>query len=278
MVIIMERREKGFTLVELLAVIVILAILALIAIPNVSSLVRKSKTNMFCKKVESIEAAAKNYAQDNLSNLATSEKTTVANRIPLSFLVEKGYLNKDSKDCIVGTNCVLDERSNTYLDNNYVEIYSENNRLYGRYLYSREDATNNICHKKDSTSYSVSEYGTYNQSANTKTNDYSRFDINSPINSANTTSNLPFYFDLYVDGVKISSGVSDYCSGGVCSGRGIKKGSVYEIKNIRSRSDMPGFTCQEYGYAKNSYALSGVLIDDSVSVDVVCLNPKMPNE
>ena len=38
MVIIMQKK-KGFTLVELLAVIVILAILALIAVPNVSSLV-----------------------------------------------------------------------------------------------------------------------------------------------------------------------------------------------------------------------------------------------
>ena len=64
---------------ELLATIVILAILALIAVPNVSSLVRKSKANMFCKKVESIEAAAKYYAQDYLSDCHKRKKAIISN-------------------------------------------------------------------------------------------------------------------------------------------------------------------------------------------------------
>lgn len=159
MVIIMIRKDKGFTLVELLAVIVILAILALIAVPNVSSLVMKSKNNMFCKKVESIEAAAKNYAQDNFSDIISSEETIVVDKIPLGTLVEKGYLSKDSKDCTIGTNCVLDERNNTYLDNHYVQIYSKNNRLYGRYLYDSNDANGKVCGEK--ITYHTNTYSTY---------------------------------------------------------------------------------------------------------------------
>ena len=160
MVIIMQKK-KGFTLVELLAVIVILAILALIAVPNISSLVRKSKTNMFCKKVESIEAAAKYYAQDYLSDLATTDGTIVANKIPLRLLVEKGYLKKDKEKCTIGVDCVTDPRDNSSLDNNYIDIYSENNRLYGRYLYTSLDATNKVCGEK--VTYNINEYGQYEE-------------------------------------------------------------------------------------------------------------------
>ena len=138
------KKNKGFTLVELLAVIVILAIVSLVAVPSINGLLRKSRTNMFCKKVESIEAAAKYYAQDNLSDLGSDSKMVIANKIPIRLLVEKGYLKKDSDNCTVGSNCVTDPRDKSSLDNNYIDIYSENNRLYGRYLYNNDDANNNV--------------------------------------------------------------------------------------------------------------------------------------
>lgn len=267
MVIIMQKK-KGFTLVELLAVIVILAILALIAVPNVSSLVRKSKTNMFCKKVESIEAAAKYYAQDYLSDLTTTDGTIVANKIPLRLLVEKGYLKKDKEKCTIGVDCVTDPRDNSSLDNNYIDIYSENNRLYGRYLYNDSDIQNKVCGEK--VTYARNVYGTFNNAE--AQNEYGRFDVNSPINPGDTIHNLPFSFDLYLDGKLVAKGINDYCNGGTdCVGDGHKKGTVYEITNIRPRSDMPKFKCTKYGFKEGGNALGGVLINDNTSVDVVCL-------
>ncbi len=53
-------RRKGFTLVELLAVIAILAILTIIALPNVLELFKNAKKNAFFNEVQSIYESAKN--------------------------------------------------------------------------------------------------------------------------------------------------------------------------------------------------------------------------
>lgn len=257
-------KNKGFTLVELLAVIVILAIVSLIAVPSVNGLLRKSRTNMFCKKVESIEAAAKYYAQDNLSDLATDSKMVIANKIPIRLLVEKGYLKKDSDNCTVGSNCVTDPRDKSSLDNNYIDIYSENNRLYGRYLYNSEDADAKICGEK--VTYNVNEYGTYAETGNFS--GYSRFDVNSSINpdSNKWYSDLPVYFDLYIDDKLVARQVSDFCRENT-----YKKGQTYKITNIKPRN---GYSCSEYGFGDKAgtFALSGVLTSDSTSIDIICKN------
>ena len=254
-------KNKGFTLVELLAVIVILAIVSLIAVPSVNGLLRKSRTNMFCKKVESIEAAAKYYAQDNLSDLATDSKMVIANKIPIRLLVEKGYLKKDSDNCTVGTDCVTDPRDKSSLDNNYIDIYSENNRLYGRYLYNSEDVDNKICGEK--VTYNVNEYGTYAEAGNFS--GYSRLDVNSSINSSNMYSDLPVYFDLYIDDKLVARQVSDFCRENT-----YKKGQTYKITNIKPKS---GYSCSEYGFGNiaGTFALSGVLTSDSTSIDIICV-------
>lgn len=255
------KKNKGFTLVELLAVIVILAIVSLIAVPSVNGLLRKSRTNMFCKKVESIEAAAKYYAQDNLSDLATDSKMVIANKIPIRLLVEKGYLKKDSDNCTVGSNCVTDPRDKSSLDNNYIDIYSENNRLYGRYLYNSEDADAKICGEK--VTYNVNEYGTYAEADNFS--GYSRLDVNSSINSSNMYSDLPVYFDLYIDDKLVARQVSDFCRENT-----YKKGQTYKITNIKPKS---GYSCSEYGFGNiaGTFALSGVLTSDSTSIDIICV-------
>lgn len=255
------KKNKGFTLVELLAVIVILAIVSLIAVPSVNGLLRKSRTNMFCKKVESIEAAAKYYAQDNLSDLATDSKMVIANKIPIRLLVEKGYLKKDSDNCTVGSNCVTDPRDKSSLDNNYIDIYSENNRLYGRYLYNSEDADNKICGEK--VTYNVNEYGTYAEAGNFS--GYSRLDVNSSINSSNMYSDLPVYFDLYIDDKLVARQVSDFCRENT-----YKKCQTYKITNIKPKS---GYSCSEYGFGNiaGTFALSGVLTSDSTSIDIICV-------
>lgn len=141
-------KKNGFTLVELLAVIVILALLITIAVPNIIGISNKIKKNMFCEKVSSIESAAKLYAQDMYSDDAVSGSNEVilASDVTIKDLIDDGYLKKDDDKCDFNTvYCIKDPRDNSQMDYNYIQIYTKNKRVYARYLYNSADASSKIC-------------------------------------------------------------------------------------------------------------------------------------
>lgn len=139
------KKNKGFTLVELLAVIVILAILALIAVPNISGLLKKSRNNMFCKKVQSIEAAAKYYAQDYEDKL---EFVDDMSSVKVATLLEYGYIKEDNKN----KNDVADPRDGSNLKEVEVTIKIINERYYGSYPLTKEEQ--DMCGIKTTTNNS----------------------------------------------------------------------------------------------------------------------------
>lgn len=62
-------KKKGFTLVELLAVIAILAILVVIAMPNVLGMFNSAKSNTFVTEVQTMMDTAKTqFTSDQLSS------------------------------------------------------------------------------------------------------------------------------------------------------------------------------------------------------------------
>ena len=68
-------KKKGFTLVELLAVIAILAILVIIALPNVMGMFNTAKQNSFNTEIKEIYKTAQNkWMLDNMST-ANATKT-----------------------------------------------------------------------------------------------------------------------------------------------------------------------------------------------------------
>ena len=68
-------KKKGFTLVELLAVIAILAILVIIALPNVMSLFNEAKQNSFKNEVrEILKTAQEQWMTDSLNVTGDSGK------------------------------------------------------------------------------------------------------------------------------------------------------------------------------------------------------------
>jgi len=112
----MKKNQKGFTLVELLAVIVILAILLAIAIPEVTKYITKSRK-------DGLVATAKDYA-DAVRKDATSEmyelpiSTNDVTIISLDYIkIEKGgkkssfngrWVNKNSYIAIINVGTELD--------------------------------------------------------------------------------------------------------------------------------------------------------------------------
>lgn len=95
------KNKKGFTLVELLTVIVILSLLMAVAIPSIMGIGKKMKTKGLNSKIESLEQAAVVYAQNNSNR--------IKNRLGVSCIADSDYCKCDnytdpvsgvfSKDC-----------------------------------------------------------------------------------------------------------------------------------------------------------------------------------
>ncbi len=122
------KNKKGFTLVELLAVIVILAVLVLLAVPSVIKMMDNSKKNSFVVEAENIIGGAKLAYADSLLNSSSVTATTVTvsiNSVPVTgkcFSIANlaNYLDKKFKPTAEGS--VLVDAAN---NKNYIWYYDE---------------------------------------------------------------------------------------------------------------------------------------------------------
>jgi prepilin-type N-terminal cleavage/methylation domain-containing protein len=81
----MRRQRKGFTLVEVLAVLVIISLLMVIAVPTTMTVSKKIKNKMLSNKMELAQKAALLWADDNINCLLASNCvafTTDTNGVP----------------------------------------------------------------------------------------------------------------------------------------------------------------------------------------------------
>ena len=81
----MKLNYKGFTLVELLAVIAIMGMLAVIMVPTISGVIEENKTNNSANLKNSIKSSARAYISDNryeikLDNNSCNNTVTFAER------------------------------------------------------------------------------------------------------------------------------------------------------------------------------------------------------
>ena len=129
--------KKGFTLVELIAVIIILAVIASITYPTVSNSIKNSKEKAYNVQVESIVEAAHKWAVDNATNLSETDAT----RVHISDLISNGYITKTNNGKLYNpvddtemTGCVVINYSNEY--NQYLYDYDSEcifDEIVGKY-------------------------------------------------------------------------------------------------------------------------------------------------
>ena len=86
--------KKAFTLIEMLAILLILAILSLILIPTVQEGLKKAKNDTYNAQITVILNAAENYFMNSNYVVNDNEKKVIY----LSDIVNSGYL--DSKKIV----------------------------------------------------------------------------------------------------------------------------------------------------------------------------------
>ncbi|MGM0853315.1 MAG: type IV pilin protein [Bacillota bacterium] len=98
----MLKNERGLTLVELLAVIVILGIIAAIAVPSIGNIIEKSRADAV--KAEGIQAL--NAAKLYVASEGTPEANTDGDIVITSANIDK-YMDKQS-DTLTGYTVMVD--------------------------------------------------------------------------------------------------------------------------------------------------------------------------
>ena len=131
------KNKKGFTLIEILCVIVLIGILSVIATISIVNLSSKSKDNLYCAKIELIENIAASYGikyeleLNNSNELYNGYKSL---KIKVRTLVDAGKLEPDKK------NDVINPKDNTIMNDIDIILYLKNNQI-------KAEIPNNICEK-----------------------------------------------------------------------------------------------------------------------------------
>ena len=128
----MKLNYKGFTLVELLAVIAIMGMLAVIMVPTISWVIEENKKNNSANLKNSIKSSARAYISDNRYEIKLDDSscandirniTFIGNdyidesKITVELLVNKGYLKSNSGE-------IIDPKTNKSIDknNSYIKV------------------------------------------------------------------------------------------------------------------------------------------------------------
>ena len=88
----LKTTSRAFTLVELLAIIVILGIILVIAVPGINHIMDSSKTKLYNVTVDKIISGAKDYILQNKEEITGLEETGIG-YIPLSEIMEKQFIS-----------------------------------------------------------------------------------------------------------------------------------------------------------------------------------------
>lgn len=125
--------NKGFTLIEVLAVIVILSILMAIMVPSVGNIMKKNKEDNYQNLKDSIISAAKIYISDNryqitvgscttqnakVAVLSINNVTLTDSKITIQTLADAGNLKTTSDGKIINPK----DKTSLNLGNSYVVV------------------------------------------------------------------------------------------------------------------------------------------------------------
>ena len=133
------KKKNGFTLVELLAVIVILGVVMLIGTVSLTSIKRRMERNMFEEKLATIINSARTYGADYNLNNNNGTYVTVGD------LIDNNYLETD--ETCNDNKCIAHYYDKASMNELKVQTYKTYNRVYA--CIPLNETNNNILFKED---------------------------------------------------------------------------------------------------------------------------------
>ena len=125
-------KNKGFTLAELLGVMVILSLISIITIPAVTESLNSYKTKLCNSQIDEIIAAAKTWGTENILKLPDTEGESYS--VSLKTLAEYGYIDAKINNPVTNENFDLEDT--------VVTITKKGKR----YVYTMDENTINTCY------------------------------------------------------------------------------------------------------------------------------------
>lgn len=122
-------KNKGFTLTELIGVIVLLGIIALIAVPVINSTITNSKSKAYNAQVNALQDAGKKWGVENTKLLPADNSSC---NVSIAELITQGYIEDDK---------IIDPRDNTEMNGTIEVSYSDATKTY-HYDYKETADTN----------------------------------------------------------------------------------------------------------------------------------------
>lgn len=123
----MKTEKKGFTLVELLAVIAVIAALAMIVTPTVLNSLKQSREKSYVEQTHLLEETAERWSIKHANDLSETEK----NYLEINTLISEGYLQSDE---------VLDPRDESKMNGCIVIAYDKENDQFD-FTYNENTCT-----------------------------------------------------------------------------------------------------------------------------------------
>ena len=124
--------KKGFTLVELLAVLVLISLLMGLAIPGINRISNNMKKKSYNQKIKLIESAAELWGQDNKTRLQAdtdcSSEISKCKKITIADLIKENYLDSDNN-----SGKYANPKNDEDMKNCIVFVYKQNKRVYAKF-------------------------------------------------------------------------------------------------------------------------------------------------
>ena len=118
--------NKGFTLVELIAVVVILSLIAIITTPAYDSISNNIKTRNYESKKSTIKAHTLSYVEKYLKNEAYDGTKSKTLCFSVNYLIRNGIISSDSETDEYIENNVTGEK---YRNEIFINVYYETGKL-----------------------------------------------------------------------------------------------------------------------------------------------------